>query len=64
MGTLADASRFLELAVLAVVVYLLYGAAAGHDVDRLALALFLAGGLALVLVAHRFSDDFAREPGR
>lgn len=61
MGTLGDTSRFLELCLLASALYLGYGYVAGHDVDVLALVLFLTGGLAIVLVAHRFSEDFASD---
>ena len=61
MGVLSDTSRFLELSLLLAFGYVAYGYYAGHDVDVLAIALFLAGCLAIVLVAYRFADDFSRE---
>ena len=61
MGALSDTSRFLELSLLGAFAYVAYGYYAGHDLDVLAIALFLAGCLAVVLVAFRFADDFARE---
>ena len=61
MGSLSDSSRFLFLLSFAGVGYLLIAEGDSFDDTAIAIAAFGLGILAIVLIAYRFQEDFARE---
>ena len=61
MGALSDSSRFLFLLSLAGVGYLLVAEGANFDDRLIAVSAFALGILAVLLIAHRFREDFAHE---